>query len=307
MVKYSFLLLFLFCSFSGQAQRKDKKLQKILNELSKDFGGTVGIYVKNLKTGKEAGVNMDTIFPTASMVKVPITCGIFSRIEAGQLAYDSILTYKDSLLYAGEDILGSFRNNEKIALAKVLLLMITTSDNTASLWAQSLAGKGMQINALMESYGLKYTRVNSRTDGRRENQKEFGWGQTTPKEMATLLTLIYEGKMINAAASERIYRNLIRIYWDNEALSQIPPTVQVASKSGAVDDARSEVLLVNAPHGSYVFCIATKNIKDQRWTEDNESWKLIRKLSKTLWKYYEPKHPYQPPAGMEKYRQRAEE
>ena len=307
MQKYLILLLFSFCALNLQAQKTDKKLQKILNEITKDFGGTIGIYVKNLKTGKEAGVNMDTIFPTASMVKVPITCGIFSKIESGQLAYDTVLTYKDSLLYAGEDILGSFKNNEKIALAKVLMLMITTSDNTASLWCQSLAGKGMVINSLMESYGLKYTRVNSRTDGRRDNQKEFGWGQTTPKEMATLLTLIYEGKMINPAASERIYRNLIRIYWDNEALSQIPPTVQVASKSGAVDDARSEVLLVNAPHGSYVFCITTKNIKDQRWTEDNESWKAIRKLSQSLWKYYEPKLPYQAPAGMEKYRQRAEE
>lgn len=307
MIKNIILGLFCFGSFNLQAQKTDKKLQKILTELQKDFGGTVGIYVKNLKTGKEAGVNADTIFPTASMVKVPITCGIFNKIENGELAYDSLLTYKDSLLYAGEDILGSFKNNEKIALAKVLMLMITTSDNTASLWCQSLAGKGTEINALMEKYGFKYTRVNSRTEGRKTNQKEYGWGQTTPKEMATLLNLIYEGKMINAAASERIYRNLIRIYWDNEALSQIPPTVQVASKSGAVDDARSEVLLVNAPHGSYVFCIATKNIKDQRWTEDNESWKLIRKLSKTLWHYFEPKSGYEPPKGMDKYRQRAEE
>lgn len=307
MIKYLMLFCFILSSFCLQAQKTDKKLQKILNEITKDFGGTVGIYVKNLKTGKEAGVNEDSIFPTASMIKVPITCGVFNKIETGTLAYDSILTYKDSLLYAGEDILGSFKNNEKIALAKVLMLMITTSDNTASLWCQSIAGKGMAINELMESYGLKYTRVNSRTDGRRANQQQFGWGQTTPKEMAALLTLIYEGKMINPAASERIYRNLIRIYWDNEALSQLPPTVQVASKSGAVDDARSEVLLVNAPGGSYVFCIATKNIKDQGWAEDNESWKVIRKLSKTLWEYYEPKHPYQPPAGMEKYRQRAEE
>lgn len=306
MFKNLFLLICSLGIFNLQAQKTDKKLQKILIGLSKDFGGDVGIYVKNLKTGKEAGINVDSIFPTASMIKVPITCGIFNKIEKGELKYDSVLTYKDSMLYAGEDILGSFKNNEKIALAKVLMLMITTSDNTASLWSQSLAGKGMEINALMEAYGLKNTRVNSRTDGRREFQKKYGWGQTTPKEMATLLTLIYEGKMINAAASERIYRNLIRIYWDNQALSQIPPTVQVASKSGAVNDARSEVVLVNAPNGSYVFCIATKNIKDQSWTENNESWKLIRALSKALWQYYEPTIKYEIPEGMKKYRGQTE-
>lgn len=301
-MKYLFFCFLMVSFFSAAAQQHDKKLQNIIEKLQEGFGGTVGIYVKNLKTGKTASVNADTIFPTASMIKVPITCGIFNKIENDELSYDSIFTYKDSLLYAGEDILGSFKNNEKIALAKMLMLMITTSDNTASLWCQSIAGGGTAINLLMQQYGFIHTRVNSRTAGRRSNQQQYGWGQTTPKEMAHLLELIYRGKMINAAASERIYRNLIRIYWDAQALSQIPPTVQAASKSGAVNDARSEVVLVNAPHGSYVFCITTKDIKDQSWKQNNESWTLIRNLSKTLWNYFEPSATYHPPKGMKKYR-----
>ena len=236
------------------------------------------------------------------MIKVPITAGVFNKIEKGELNYDTVLTYKDSLLYAGEDILGSFKNGEKIALSKVLMLMITTSDNTASLWSQSLAGTGTEINKLMEKNGLKYTRVNSRTPGRAANQQKYGWGQTTPREMANLLTMIRNGELISPAASERIYRNLIRIYYDDVALSEIPPYVQVASKSGAVDQARSEVVLVNAPHGDYVFCIATKNQKDASWKRDNEGWVLIRKLSEKLWNYYEPASKWKPAAGMEKFR-----
>jgi beta-lactamase class A len=289
-------------SIFAQQESQDKKLNKKLLELVKGFHGDVGIYVKNLKTGKVAGYHPDSIFPTASMVKVPITAGIFNKIERNELGYDTILTYKDSLLYAGEDILGSFKNNEKIALSKVLMLMITTSDNTASLWCQSLAGTGTAINMLMEQNGFKFTRVNSRTPGRSANQQQYGWGQTTPREMAGLLTLIRNGKLISPAASERIYRNLIRIYYDGVALSEIPPYVQVASKSGAVDDARSEVLLVNAPHGDYVFCITTKNQKDISWGANNEGWVLIRKLSKLLWNYYEPHCTWVPAPGMEKFR-----
>nr|WP_244214272.1 serine hydrolase [Pedobacter jejuensis] len=89
------------------------------------------------------------------MIKVPITCGIFNKIEQGELDYHSELMYCDSLLYAGEDILGSFKDSEKIALSKDLMLMITTSDNTASLWSQLLAGTGTAINAVMDSNGLK--------------------------------------------------------------------------------------------------------------------------------------------------------
>ncbi len=297
-----FFLLFLSgISLAAQTEKKDQRLQKLLDELVKDFQGEAGIYVKSLKTNRWAGVNENQLFPTASMIKIPITCGIFEQIAQGNLDYKSKLIYKDSLLYAGEDILGSFKNGEKIELGKVLMLMITTSDNTASLWAQSLAGTGSAINELMERYGLTHTRVNSRTPGRQEPQRQYGWGQTTPKEMASLLTLIRSGKMISPAASERIYRNLIRIYFDKEALSQIPPYVQAASKSGAVNAAKSEVVLVNAPHGDYVFCIATNRQKDTSWTYENEGSVLIRKLSRLLWKYYEPRSKWEPPVGMELY------
>ena len=295
-------LLFVSISILATGQEKvDPKLTRILQNLVQGFHGDVGIYVKNLKTGKTAAYQADSIFPTASMIKVPITSGMFNKFEKQELDYHSTLSYKDSLLYAGEDILGSFKNGEKIALSKVLMLMITTSDNTASLWCQSMAGVGTEINALMEQIGLQNTRVNSRTPGRSANQSKYGWGQTTPKEMVRLLTMIREGKLISPAASERIYRNLIRIYYDSEALSQVPPYVQVASKSGAVDEARSEVLLVNAPHGDYAFCITTKNQKDTSWNESNEGWVLIRKLSQTLWKYFEPNSDWKPAPGMEKY------
>lgn len=298
---FALALCFAINSFAQKQEKVDAKLNKMIGELMKGFNGDVGVYVKSLKTGKVAAYNADTIFPTASMIKVPITCGVFDKIEKGELAYNTQLIYKDSLLYAGEDILGSFKNGEKIWLAKVLMLMITTSDNTASLWSQSLAGTGTAINELMAKYGLEHTRVNSRTPDRQANQRQYGWGQTTPREMATLLTLIREGKMISEAASERIYRNLIRIYYDKEALSEIPPYVQVASKSGAVNASRSEVVLVNAPHGDYVFCIITKNQKDTSWKYDNEAEVLIRKTSKLLWNYFEPKSKWEPAKGMEKY------
>lgn len=270
---------------------------KIKNRVE-GFRGDVGVFVKNLKTGEEVAINADSLFPTASMIKIPITIGIFDKIEKGELTYDSVLTYRDSLLYAGEDILGSFKDGEKIALSKVLMLMITTSDNTASLWCQHLAGTGTTINAWLDDNGFANTRVNSRTEGRQENWKQYGWGQTTPREMAELMMRIHEGNIISKRASERIYRNLTRIYWDSETLSQIPPYVQAASKQGAVNRSRSEVVLVNAPHGDYVFCVITKNQEDQSWTPDNEGYVLLRDISAMLWKHYEPDSDWKPAAGI---------
>ena len=273
------------------AQKTDKQLRAKLQEAVSGFNGNIGIYVKNLRTGRTVSINADTIFPTASIVKVPILLGIMDKIQRGELQYDSSLTYKDSLLYEGSDILGSFKSGEKILLKKVIMLMLTTSDNTASLWLQSLAGKGTRINEILDSLGLKSTRVNSRTPGRENNRTQYGWGQTTPAEMGTILEKIYRNEIFSAAACERMMRCLGRNYWDeDEAISQIPPTIEVFSKNGCVNASRSEVLLVNAPHNPYIFCIFTKNNKDISWTHENEAWAMARRISKLLWEYFEPKN-----------------
>lgn len=279
------------------AQKIDSKLQNKLEAAIQGFNGDIGIYVKNLRTGKMVSINADTIFPTASIVKVPILLGIMDKIQKGELAYDSTLIYKDSLLYEGEDILGSFKKDEKILLKKVMMLMLTTSDNTASLWLQSLAGKGTRINEILDSLGLIYTRVNSRTPGRDDNRTQYGWGQTTPKEMGTIFEKIYRNEIFSAAACDRMMRSLGRNYWDlNEAISRIPPYIEVFSKNGCVNAVRSEVLLVNAPHNPYIFCIFTKNNKDTQWTHDNEAWAKAREISLMLWRYFEPKDKWEPPA-----------
>ena len=291
------VFLCLHCTIFLFAQNIDKKLQAKVEESIKGFNGDIGIYIKNLRTGKTVSINADTIFPTASIVKVPILIGIMDKIQRGELAYDSTLVYKDSLLYEGVDILGSFKNDEKILLKKVIMLMLTTSDNTASLWLQSLAGKGSRINELLDSLGLVSTRVNSRTPGREGNRTQYGWGQTTPKEMGTIFEKIYRNEIFSAAACDRMMRSLGRNYWDlNEAISQIPPYIEVFSKNGCVNASRSEVLLVNAPHNPYIFCIFTKNNKDTQWTHANEAWTLTRKISLMLWKYFEKKDKWEPPA-----------
>lgn len=290
-MKILFVIFLFYLPAFVVAQKTDKKLESALREMVNGFKGDIGIYVKNLRTGKIAMINADTVFPTASIVKVPILAGIMDRIRSGELKYDSVLVYKDSLLYAGTDILGSFKSGEKILLKKVIMLMMTTSDNTASLWLQSLAGGGLKINSLMDEWGLRNTKVNSRTAGREKIREQYGWGQTSPVEMGTLFEKIYNNQVFTPAICERMMRCMGRNYWDlDEAISQIPPTVEVFSKNGCVNASRSEVLLVNAPNNPYIFCIFTKNNKDVSWTYVNEAWTMARNISSYLWNYFEPKN-----------------
>jgi len=278
-------LLVLFLPSVLLAQNINKKLQKNVQTLVNDYKGDIGIFIKSLKTGKVVQINADTVFPTASIVKVPILIGIINKIKLGELSYHQEFSYNDSMLYAGVDILGSFKNGEKIELSKLIMLMLSMSDNTASLWLQKLAGTGTAINILMEKNGFVNTYVNSKTAGRENDRTQYGWGQTTPKEMAVIFEKLYKGEIINDSLSKKMIRLLGRNYWDEEALSEIPATIFAASKSGAVDASRSEILLVVAKE-PYILSVFTKNNKDQSWNATNESWVLFRKLSKIVYDYY---------------------
>lgn len=281
-------------SLKAQAPKTDAGLQKKLEVLVHGFHGTAGVYVHHLKKGTVAAVHADTIFPTASIVKVPILVGIFNKIAHGELTYNQPMVYDTSRLRGGSGLVQYFKDSAKTSLDVLISLMIGYSDNIAAQWCQELAGGGQTVNQLMQSMGFKYTRVNSKTPGRDSDYEQYGWGQTTPREMARLLTMIRRGETVNPGVSDVMYRQMSHVFYDGYALSQIPPYIQTASKQGMVNASRSELVMVNAPHGDYVFYIATKNNQDHRWKKDNEAWELARKVSALLWHYFESNDTWTP-------------
>lgn len=300
------LPILIFFTLAGsvilQAQTKtDQQLEVSIQELVKSFQGEIGIYIRNLETETVVEINSDTIFPTASIVKIPILLGIFDKIEKGKLHYHEPLTYRDSIKYGGSGIMQFFKDSTQTDLSTLIALMLSYSDNTTSLWNQSLAGGGIQINQVMDQLGYKITRVNSRTEGRERSWEKYGWGQTTPKEMADILVRLNAGELISPAASELMYRLLSNTFYIDYAISGVPPGINVASKQGMVNASRSEVFLVNSPQGDYVCAVFTKNNVDQSWDFDNQAWILTRKLSNLIWNYFNPNLPYKQPEGSKKY------
>jgi len=276
-------------------------LEAALREAMEGFEGAAGVYVRHLDSGREVAIRADELFPTASMIKVPIMLTLFDRIERGEVDYKETLVWNRKRVYAGSDILASFQEGEKISIPKLVMLMQTMSDNTASLWLQELAGTGSRINEWLSSHGFTRTRMNSRTPGRTEDWKKYGWGQTSPREMAEFLILIRKARHFSPGAADEMYRNLTRSFWNDGALARIPPWIQVASKQGAVSQSRSEAFLVNAPHGDYVCCVITRDQADTSWTRNNAGATLIRHISGLLWRHFEPQSTWRPPAHEERW------
>jgi beta-lactamase class A len=291
----------------GSSRADAPELAARLEALFEPFEGRVGLFVERLdRDGRSVGdsyaFEADATYPTASLVKVPILLALYERIEAGELDPHATLTYDAQRSRGGEDLLAAFGDGATITLSKLIHLMIAFSDNTASVWLQELAGGGEGINAWLAERGFEKTRVNSRTTGRDADYRAFGWGQTTPREMARMLVAVRRGEAVSARADEEMYRVLCRAYWDAEALSALPPWVQAASKQGAVNRSRSEVVLVSAPSGDYVFCLITADQQDTSWDADNAGFVLLRDVSRALWEHFEGVDAWSPAEGVDVWR-----
>ena len=268
------------------ADATDRELEAELQGLLDGFGGHVGVYARRLGTGAEVSIAADEIYPTASMVKVPLLIGLYEAAAEGRLDLDARLEYADSLYYESEeDLVNKLSAGSELSLWQLAVQMIVLSDNTASLWIQGLVGGG-EVNEWLTERGFEHTRVNSRVDGRNGDWEVYGWGQSTPREMARLLTMIRNGAVVSEEASNEMYRLLSRSWWPDGATSVLPADVNVAAKPGAVSRARSEVLLVNAPAGDYVLCIMTREQEDARWERDNEGEALIRAVSGAVFEHW---------------------
>ena len=286
------LLLLVGCQMPQQQRPDPQALERDLRALTADFAGDVGLYVSSLDGTCEVALRADEVFPTASLIKVPIALGLLQRVESGQFDWKASVPYDPKYGRGGDDLVAKLTPGAKVEPNKLLFLMESLSDNTASVWCEDLAGGGAAINAWMEAHGYRVTRVNSRVAGRESDYKQYGWGQTTPREMAEMLVAIRERRAVSPAADEHLDRMLGRAYWDGEALSSVPSDVHVISKQGAVNASRSEVLLVSAPHGSYVLCVITKNQVDQSWDDSNAGFRLLRAASAVVWQHMEPERPY---------------
>ena len=285
------------------AERVDPGLQRAVEAVAEGFDGVVGVYVRHLPTGRTAALRPDELFPTASMVKVPILVAVFERIEAGELSMGDELTFRDSLRY-GEDageLFAQLQDSATVYLHSAVEQMLAASDNTASLWLQGMV-TGEAINAWLAANGFEGTRMNSRTEGRRGDWEAYGWGQTTPREMSELVRRIVDAEAVSPAADAEMHRLLTRTHWDDEAVSALPPSVQVASKQGAVNQSKSEVLYVHAPSGPYVFTVVTKEQGDARWEPDNAGYELIRAYSRLFWETFELASGWTPAPGAERFR-----
>jgi beta-lactamase class A len=290
------LLLTAAAGLRAQPAKAPADFQARLAKVIAQAPGTVSLFAKNLDTGQSYGIRADDKVRTASTIKLPIMVAVFGEVQAGRAHWTDETTLHEEDKISGSGILREFSPGDKIPLIDLVHLMIVISDNTATNLVLDHVSADT-VNHYMDQYGLPNTRCLRKILGDRnqlkstasgfseagklEQNKRYGIGVSTPREMVTLLEKIERGQAISPAASKEMIAILKRQHY-TEGIGRHLGDTPFASKSGALDALRSDVGIVYSKHGRIAMAITVDGMKKVDWSPDNPGHLTISEIAGIL-------------------------
>ena len=269
-------------------------LAQQIGQLLARFDGKLWLYAKNLDTGGWFGLRQDEKVRTASTIKLPILCALFDLAAAGKVRWDEKLTLHDADKISGSGVLHELSDGTQLTVRDVAHVMIVVSDNTATnLILDRITADA--VNDYLDRIGLKITRSlrKIRGDGNDlkppsgmskasllPENKPYGLGVTTPREMVALLEMIERGKIVSPEASKEIIAILKRQQY-KDGIGRHRGD-EVASKSGALDALRSDVGIVYLPASRLAIAATVDDMPKVDYSPDNAGEILIADVTERL-------------------------
>lgn len=167
------------------------RLQKRLQEMAARHRGKVALYATDLKTGEAVQLDPDRVVQTASVIKLLIFVEAFHQIKDGKKSFADPVVFRPDDRVIGSGILQYLHAPLALTLEDALVLMMIESDNTATNLVIDQVGLA-SVNARGARLGLTHTWLYKKVYKPSEgpvpaDQKIYGLGKTTAREMASLM------------------------------------------------------------------------------------------------------------------------
>ncbi len=278
---------------SGLASTTFGQLAKKIEPLIEAHQGNVAVIIKNLKTGETFEHNGDQVMPTASLCKFPVMIEVYRQAEEGKIQLDSKIEMKESDKVPGSGILTShFDPGTELTVNTTTRLMMRHSDNTATNLLLDQIGIASTAK-LMAEMGLPETQIHSKvykrdTSVAMDRSVKYGLGSTSAKDMLTLLEKLYAKQLVSEKASEAMLAHMASCTDDSQLKRNLPKSIKVYHKTGAVDDVRTDAGLFESPSGTLAMIVLTAKNKDTSWSENNEAEVLSGKIGAEAYLWFNP-------------------
>lgn len=253
-------------------------LQEQIENYLAPQSGEFAIVVTDLQTDQQLQIAPDKVFPSASLIKVPILTTLFQQASLGKLELSEELVVEKEQQVEGAGILHELRAGHRFSLLELATLMIAQSDNTATNLLIKRLGMAT-INDEIARLGLfdtKLQRFMMDSAARKAGRENL----TTAGDMALLLTAIARGKCVDQAASLQMLDLLSKQQIVDRLDRYLPEELKIAHKTGDLENLEHDCGIVFLEKKAYVICVLTNQINSHQ-----QGCEIIGKISKFVYDF----------------------
>ena len=201
------------------------------------------VYVWDYQTGDYVDINADEIFPTASIIKLPVLVELFRSIEKNQLTIYDEMPLTEYYRSEGSGSLQFRAANSTYTIDKLARMMITESDNSATNMLMSRLGSMTDINSALREWGLKHTYVQTWLPDL------GGTNHSTARDMAQILYNIDNPKFLSNSSREKIFDYMGHVHNNRLIAAGLPVGATFLHKTGDIGKMLGDAGIVYAPNG----------------------------------------------------------
>ncbi|MCR4296832.1 MAG: class A beta-lactamase-related serine hydrolase [Elusimicrobia bacterium] len=257
-----------------------EKMTVSLGRMAERYPGRVAIYLKDMKTGRTWTHHADDLFPSASLIKVPVMIAAFYKIRDGRLDLDESIAITRRNRVGGSGSLKWRPDGTKLTVRQLLVHMINESDNTATKMVLDHLGIGY-VQQQFPRMGLLYTGIYEEgmsIKGGRVMHENY----TTAREMASLMDKIYSGQAVDKVSSEVMLEILKKPKAVASRLAKgMPRGWDIAHKTGLLRQACHDSAIFMTPNGDYAVTVLTGQNRSYSQAKD-----FITKVAKVTFTHY---------------------
>lgn len=252
----------------------ENELKEIIEKCDED----ISMLVKNLSSNKILfNYNEEKMYPSASIIKIPIMIEALSKADDLQIPLLSIIKIKDSDKVDFSII--TEQNLTECFFLELITWMIIYSDNTATNILIDLLGMD-KINERINSLEMKNTKLQRKMmdfEAIKEGKNNF----TSLEDMLVVMEGLYRGEIINKEVSKRAI-DIMKNQRDNTMLKRyIQENVVLANKTGELNNSNNDVGIFYTKRADYFIGIFVNKVKDNQ-----QAYEIIGKLSKKVYEYF---------------------
>jgi len=258
-----------------------QQLEQHIKDQLGQYKGEAGIVIKDLTTGWELSFKKSELFPSASLVKIPLMGACFLAAEQGKIKLSRNITLKSSDKLTGSGVLKNMPAGTVFSVERLIGLMVYDSDNTAANIVTNLVGIDY-ANSAFKGFGLKSTDLSRKIADYKSRDRGIE-NYTTAEDMALVLEKIYRGKLGNKNVSEQCMRILKLTRMNDRIPKYLPADTNIAHKTGLENGVCHDAGIVFTREGDFIITVLTKHAH----YNSNVSKEFIAKVALLVYKYFE--------------------